>query len=88
MVDTTWTFAVIFIAIFGVLIVFGVMWLMSQGPSSTAERLPSDSSAQRARAGRASREKVSPDVRDGIPDELDGAPASSSRRRPAGLVHS
>ncbi len=29
MVDTTWTFMVIFIAIFVVLVVFAVMWLTS-----------------------------------------------------------
>jgi hypothetical protein len=29
MVDTAWTFTVVFIAIFAVLLAFGVMWLAS-----------------------------------------------------------
>jgi hypothetical protein len=38
MVETTWTFMVIFIAIFGVLIAFAGIWLSShhQGPGSSS----------------------------------------------------
>jgi hypothetical protein len=38
MVDTPWTFAVIFIAIFGVLIVFAFIWLTAQFPGAVAEQ--------------------------------------------------
>jgi len=34
MVETAWTFTVLFITIFVVLIAFAVMWLMSQHPHS------------------------------------------------------
>ena len=34
MVDTAWTFTVLFMVIFVVLVVFAVLWLMSQHPHS------------------------------------------------------
>jgi hypothetical protein len=83
-----WTFVVVFMAIFVVLLVFAVVWLVSQGSSSAGEHVPSHPSAQGVRARRLPRGGVGPDERDEMPDERDGGYASSSGARPAEPVHS
>ena len=64
MVDAAWTFTVLFIVIFAVLIVFAVLWLMSQRPSSTGEHLPSSPSVQEILDPGLPRGEVSPDEYD------------------------
>ena len=88
MVDTTWTFTVLFTAIFGVLLVFGVLWLMEQHSDAAAKDPRTSPSAEdlqhrspvRDRAGSGEPERRS--------EELDGAHASRRGRRAAKLVHS
>ncbi len=87
MVDTAWTFTVLFMVIFVVIIVFAVLWLMSQRASSTVEDLPSSPLLQEILDPGLARGEVSPDEHDEILDELDGGSASSSGGRPAELVH-
>jgi uncharacterized membrane protein len=86
MVDTAWTFTVLFMAIFVLLIVFGVLWLISQ--RSTAEHLPSDPSVQQIRVERGlARGEVRPDQHQDSRDELEDGAVSSGAGRPAELVH-
>lgn len=62
MVDTPWTFAVIFIAIFGVLLVFALMWLASQHPISTAAHRLSEVSMHGAHTRNLPSDEIDPDA--------------------------
>ena len=78
MVDTSWTFAVVFIAIFSVLVVFAVLWLMEVDSNEEADheapvRSP-QSTPERRRAAR-------------VRDEPSSASSSGAGRHPAGLAH-
>jgi uncharacterized membrane protein len=87
MANTSWTFAVIFMSISVVLLVFAVMWLMSLRPGSNGEHLQSNPSAQEILDRRLLRSEVSPDEYDEMPYELEGGSASGRGGRPAEPVH-
>ncbi len=82
MVDTAWTFTVVFIAIFSVLIVFAFLWLMQV-------RAAHDERQSAARSADTGREAVGQPVRSSADrrDQRGGGSHARGARRPAGLAH-
>lgn len=88
MVDTAWTFMVIFMTIGAVLVVFAAVWINSQRPHSTGAHMGSKRPEPELLERRATRSEVPP-VEDGEQrDELDGELAGRAEGRAAELVHS
>ena len=80
MVDTSWTFAVVFIAIFSVLVVFAVLWLMEVDSNEEADHeapVRSPQSTPERSSRRAARVRYEPG----------SASSSGAGRHPAGLAH-
>ena len=83
MVDTAWTFTVLFIAIFSVLIVFAFLFLMQARAAAHDER---QSAARSPDPGREAVGRPLPSSADRR-DRRGGAAHARGARRPAGLAH-
>jgi hypothetical protein len=83
MVDTAWTFTVVFIAIFSVLIAFAFLWLMQVRAAARDERQSA------ARSPDAGSEAVGRPVRSSADrrDRRGGGSHARGAGRPAGLAH-